>query len=45
MEFKFSVKTDVHFGVGISNKLGDFLSGFKASKIMLVTDKGIASTG
>jgi alcohol dehydrogenase class IV len=45
MEFMFGIPSFVHFGEGVSNKLGEMASGMGAKKAFVVYDKGVKAAG
>jgi len=45
MEFMFGVPSYVHFGEGVSKKLGEMAAGMGAKKAFVVYDKGVKAAG
>jgi alcohol dehydrogenase class IV len=45
MEFMFGVPSFVHFGVGVSNNVGEFAKDMGAKKAFVVYDKGVKAAG
>ncbi|GAB6179832.1 iron-containing alcohol dehydrogenase [Desulfotomaculum defluvii] len=43
--FNFKLPTEIEFGVGSLQKLSERITAFQASKVMVVTDPGIAKAG
>ena len=43
--FEFILPTRINFGLGIVNRLVSELDGFKAGRVLIVTDRGIVSAG
>lgn len=41
----FSVNQDIEFGVGIINRLGDFIKKLNGSKVLIVSDPGLVRAG
>lgn len=41
----FSVKQDIEFGVGIVNRLGDYVKKLGGSKVLVVSDPGLVKAG
>lgn len=44
-EHSFSVKQDIEFGVGIINRLGEFIKKMNGSKVLIVSDPGLVKAG
>lgn len=45
MEFMFGIPSFVHFGPGVSAKLGEIATGFGAKKAFVVFDQGVKAAG
>jgi len=45
MEFMFGIPSFVHFGAGVSQKLGEMAAGLGARKAFVVFDKGVKAAG
>lgn len=45
MEFMFGIPSYVHFGEGVSTKLGEIAAGMGAQKAFVVYDKGVKAAG
>lgn len=45
MEFMFGIPSFVHFGEGVSNKLGEIAAGMGAKSAFVVYDKGVKAAG
>ncbi len=39
--FKFKIRTNIRFGVGMSNELGNEIKGLGFSKIAAIIDQGV----
>lgn len=44
-DHSFSVNQDIEFGVGIINRLGDFIKKLNGSKVLIVSDPGLVKAG